>query len=81
MNRMERWIRRYKGGHNSFTVKLAVNPFVGYYLTNGLWSRLNKIRLKNKIMIKLIEDDTLGLDDFRFYSAKEDKDITEEFDK
>ncbi len=81
MNRMERWIRRYKGGSNAFSVRLAVNPFVGYYLTNGIWSRLNKIQWKNKLRIKIIEDDTLGLDDFRFYSTKEEKDITEEFDK
>ena len=81
MNRMERWIRRYKGGSNPFKVRLAVNPYVRYYLTSGLWCKLYELRLKHKLYIKLMDDETLGLDVFRFYSVKEEKDITEEFDK
>lgn len=81
MNRMERWIRRYKGGHNPFKLRLAVNPYIRYYLTSGIWSKLNELRFKHKLYITVSDDEALGLDDFRFFSVKEDKDITQEFDK
>ncbi len=81
MNRMERWIRRYKGGNNPVRLKLVVNPYFRYYLENGFWSKLNQIRFRHKLLISLGDDDTLGLDDFRFFSVKEEKDITGEFDK
>lgn len=81
MNRMERWIRRYKGGHNAVSVRLAVNPFIRYYLTSGFISKLTKLRLKHKLLIRVTDDESLGLDDFRFFAVKEDKDITSEFDK
>lgn len=81
MNRMERWIKRYKGGNNSMSISIQVNPFIKNYLTEGFISKLNKIRLKNLLFIKLEEDESLALDEFKVYSKKQDKFITEEFDQ
>ena len=81
MNRMERWIKRYKGGNNGMSISIQVNPFIRNYLTEGFISKLNKIRMKNLLFIKLEEDESLALDEFKVYSKKHDKFITEEFDQ
>lgn len=80
LNRIERWITRYKGGNNGIGLILSVNPFLKSYLTSGFYSKLTELRLKYFLMIKIEEDDTLSLNDFRFYSKKLNKDVTEEFD-
>jgi hypothetical protein len=77
---MERWIKRYKGGNNGMSISLKVNPFIKNYLTEGFISKLTQIRMKNFLLIKLEDDDTLALDEFKVYSKKLNKDITEEFD-
>ncbi|MDQ3019597.1 MAG: Rne/Rng family ribonuclease [Bacteroidota bacterium] len=81
MNRMERWMRRYKGGNNGMSISLKINPYIKNYLTEGFISKITKIQFKNFLLIKLEEDETLSLDEFKVYSKKLNKDITEEFDK
>ncbi len=80
MNRMERWITRYKGGNNGMNISLKVNPYIKNYLTEGFISKLNKMRFKNFLFIKLEGDETLALDEFKVFSNKTNKDITAEFD-
>ncbi len=80
INRIERWITRYKGGNNGYSLLLRVNPLVKSYLASGLYSKLTQLRIKYLLMIKLEEDENLSLTDFRFYSPKLQKDITEEFE-
>ncbi|HMS35184.1 MAG TPA: Rne/Rng family ribonuclease [Ignavibacteria bacterium] len=80
MNRMERWIRRYKGGNNGMSISLKVNPYIKNYLTEGFISTLTRMRVRNMLFIKLDDDENLALDEFRVFSKKLNKDITEEFD-
>lgn len=80
LNRIERWLRRYKGGNNGISLVLTINPFVKNYLTGGFYSKINELRLKYFLIIKLEEDENLSLDMFRFYSKKLDKDVTEEYE-
>lgn len=80
MNRMERWMTRYKGGNNGYSISLKVNPYIKNYLTEGFISKINKMRLSNFLLIKLEQDEGLALDEFKVYSMKMKKDITEEFD-
>lgn len=81
MNRLDRWITRYKGGSNGMSITLKVNPYIKNYLTAGFISKLNQMRMKNFLLIKLEGEETLALDEFRVFSKKLNKDITEEFDK
>lgn len=80
MNRMERWIRRYKGGNNGLSIQLKVNPYIRNYLTEGFISKIARMKMSNFLFIKLEEDEALALDEFKVYSKKLNKDITEEFD-
>ena len=45
----------------------------------GTISRLTKIKLRFFVQIKLEEDKTLAIDEFRFISRKQDKDITAQY--
>jgi len=38
---------------------------------------LTKLMLKFRVIIKLMEDPSLGVDEFKFYSIKQNKDITD----
>ncbi|MBL8007494.1 MAG: Rne/Rng family ribonuclease [Ignavibacteria bacterium] len=80
LNKVERWITRYKGGNNGFNLVLIVNPFLKSYLTSGFYSKLRELQLKYFLRIKVEEDDNLSLNEFRFFSKKLNKDVTEEFD-
>ena len=80
MNRLERWIKRYKGANNGVSISLTVNPFIKNYLTEGFYSNLTRIKVKNLLLIKIELDESLALDEFRVFSKKLNKDITEEYD-
>lgn len=80
LNRIERWITRYKGGNNGMSLTLTVNPYIRHYLSEGFISKFTQLRFKYFLFIKLEEDDKLSLNEFRFYSKKLGKDITAEFD-
>ena len=80
LNRIERWITRYKGGNNSMSLTLTVNPYIKHYLSEGFISKFTQLRFKYFLFIKLEEDEKLSLNEFRFYSKKLGKDITAEFD-
>lgn len=80
INKIERWITRYKGSNNGGKLELRVNPYVKSYLTAGFYSKIAKLQVKYIIRINVEEDETLSFNDFRFYSRKLQKDVTEEFD-
>ncbi len=80
LNRIERWITRYKGGNNGMSLTLTVNPYIKHYLSEGFISKFTQLRFKYFLFIKLEEDEKLSLNEFRFYSNKLGKDVTAEFD-
>jgi len=79
LNQIERWIRRFKSESREFRLQLRVNPNTAMYLTQGTISRLTKIMFKFFVKVKVVQDQTLAMDDFRFISVKQDKDITEQY--
>ncbi len=79
LNQIERWIRRFKSESREFRLQLRVNPNNASYLTQGTISRLTRIMFKFFVKVKVVPDQTLAMDDFRFVSVKQDKDITEQY--
>jgi ribonuclease G len=82
ITRIERWIKRYKSQSRKISsgkLILKVNPQVFEHLKEGTISHITRISFKYLLRIKLIEDNSLAQQDFRFISAKSDKDITEDF--
>lgn len=79
VNHIERWIKRFKAGLREYRLRLFVHPSLVSYLKEGTISRLTRLMLKFRVIIKLMEDPSLGVDEFRFYSVKQNKDITDEY--
>ncbi len=79
LNQIERWIKRFKSESREFRLQLRVNPAIAIYLTHGTISRLTKIMFKFFVRIKLVQDPALPMDEFRFISVKQDKDITDQY--
>jgi ribonuclease G len=84
VTRIERWIRRYKSQSHKLSASkliLKVSPQVYKHLKEGTISHITRISFKYLVRIKLIEDQSLAVQDFRFLLAKENKDVTEEYSK
>jgi ribonuclease G len=79
MNTIERWIRRFKSESREFRLELRAHPSIASYLHEGTISRLTKIKFKFFVRIKLIPDSSLPVDEFRFTSLKQGKDITDQY--
>ena len=77
MNQIERWIKRFKTEKHEYRLELRVNPVIAEYLSKGAISRLMKVQFKFFVKIKLIPDPALPADEFKFFSVKQKKEITE----
>lgn len=79
LTKIERWLKNFKLRAKEFRLRLYVHPHIAEYLTEGNISRLTKLMLKYFVRIKLVIDESLPIDQFRFESVKQSKDITKEF--
>lgn len=77
--KIERWLRNFKAQSKEFRLNLYVHPHIAEYLSEGKISKTTKLMLKYFVKIKLIQDESLPLDKFRFESLKQNRDITHEF--
>ena len=79
VNHIERWIKRFKSESREFRLVLKVHPTVAQYLREGTINRLVKMMVKYIVRIKLEEDESLPMSEFRFISLKQNKDITDQY--
>jgi len=79
VNQIERWIRRFKTESKEFRIELKIHPSVAVYLREGTISRLTKIMFKFFIRIKIVEDSKMSAGEFKFYSPRQAKDITDKY--
>jgi len=79
LTRIERWIKRARSQSSEKKFRLFVHPEMAAFLTEGLRSKIRRIMWKNWVKVNVVEDDTVGIDEFKFYSVRRDKDITNEF--
>jgi ribonuclease G len=81
MNRIERWLNRYKNIHKERRLILTVNPSIANYLKEGFFSRLLKLKIKFFVYIKIVPEPNLSPNEFRFFSTKSKRDVTNFFEK
>ncbi len=79
INQIERWIKRFKSEKRELRLELRVNPTIAEYLSHGTISRLTRIQFKFFVRVKLISDPSLPLDEFRFISPRQKKDLTDQY--
>jgi hypothetical protein len=56
-----------------------VNPLIAEFLSVGTISRLTKLQFKFFVKVKLVSDPALPADEFKFFSVKQKKDITDQY--
>ena len=79
MSRIEGWMRRVKTNSKERKLILSVHPFMVDYLNEGFIKRITRLKWKFGLSIKLQPDDTLSVDEYKVFSVKTQKDITEQY--
>jgi ribonuclease G len=77
VNHIERWIRRFKSETHELRLILTVHPSIALYLKEGSVSRLFKMMFKYRIILQLKQNPRSPISEFHFFSAKQNKDITD----
>jgi ribonuclease G len=79
VTQLQTWVRRFRAKTGEMGLTIKAHPTVVDYITQGLRSHLRQIMWDSFMYIKLEPDETLSLDDFKCYSWKQKKEVTDEF--
>jgi ribonuclease G len=79
INEMDRWIKNFRRTSSEFRLILNVHPTIADYITSGTWSIISKLMIKYFARIKVQQSESVGIDQFKFYSVRQQKDITGEY--
>ncbi|HYM19519.1 MAG TPA: Rne/Rng family ribonuclease [Candidatus Kapabacteria bacterium] len=79
MHQIERWLDRYSTESKREALVMRVHSTIYNDLSTGFISKLRKLGWKFKVKIKGRLDDELRADEFRFYRAADNKDITNQY--
>ncbi len=79
LSRIERWLKRFRGESNELSLELHVHPSLEEYLRYGFISRRMRLVWKFHVLLKLVKDEAVPFDEFRFFSPKQNKDITDDY--
>lgn len=78
-SQIERWVRRFHSESKELRLVLRVHPSISQFLQEGFLSRLRRLMLKYRVFIRIQEDPKLAVSDFRWFSSRQNKDITDQF--
>ena len=78
ITKIENWIKKFKSKHNDKRLILYVNKEINEYITNTREKVINTLIFKNWIWIELKIDENIHSNQFRVYSKKRRKDVTNE---
>jgi ribonuclease G len=78
-NQLERAVRRASTETGERRLTLRVHPELEIHLKFGFMSRLRTMMLKNMVWITLETDPAIPVGEFRLFSRKQDRDITDQF--
>jgi ribonuclease G len=78
---IEEWLKRYSLEGKGRSVILQCHPDLVAELNEGFFSKLFKLKLKYRLFIKLVSDETLAHEKFKFLSKSTGDDLSDEFVK
>lgn len=79
VNAIERWLKNFRAYSKEFRLILITNSHVIPYLTEGAISRISRLMIKYFVKIKIQHDDNIRVGEFRIFSVKQQKDITQDY--
>ena len=77
--KIERWIKRYRREGGSRSVQLVVHPELAKYLSEGRKSVIRKLTWNYWTRFKVVMDENISLDEFRFLDKMGEEDLTDQF--
>ncbi|MBN1465347.1 Rne/Rng family ribonuclease [candidate division KSB1 bacterium] len=77
--KIERWMKRYRREGGSRSVQLVVHPELAKYLSAGKKSPLRKLTWSYWTRIKIVQDENISMDEFRFMDKMGEEDLTDRF--
>tara|TARA_X000000368_G_scaffold110754_1_gene86172 strand:- start:372 stop:1874 length:1503 start_codon:yes stop_codon:yes gene_type:complete len=78
LTRIDYWLRDYKKKNKDLRLKLYLHPELSNYLKKEKTRDYIRLMWKNFIYLKVINDDTMNKNQFRFTKMLDSKDITKE---
>ena len=79
IKQINRWLGRYKSDRKTMSIRLVVNPLQQSLLFKNILFYKIKLFFKYFIFIKVETDDRMALDEFKFFTKKDNVDITQEY--
>ena len=77
ITRIDYWLRRYKAKHRTLKLKLELHPEIAEFLKNNK-KALRGLMWQNFVHLKILENNDLRRDEFRFLRTKDGADVTQE---
>lgn len=74
---IENWLRTFKNSFKEYRLILTVHPSIAEHLQSGTFSPLTRLMLKYLVKITLETDPNLPPNEFRWYSTKQGRDVTD----
>ena len=78
LTRIDYWLRDYKKKHKDLRLKLFLHPRLANYLKKEKTRDYISLMWKNFVYLKVITDDSMNKNEFRFTKMSDSKDITNE---
>lgn len=79
INEIDRWLKNFRRSSTEFRLILNVHSTIADYITSGTWTIISKLMIKYFARIKVQQSDSVAIDQFKFYSVRQQKDITGEY--
>ncbi|MBX3045353.1 MAG: Rne/Rng family ribonuclease [Candidatus Kapabacteria bacterium] len=79
INEIDRWLKNFRRSSSEFRLILSLHPNVADFITKDTWSVISKLMIKYFARIKVQQSDSVGIDQFKFFSVRQQKDITGEY--
>jgi ribonuclease G len=79
LNQLERWISRFKAETREWRLVLKVHPQIADSLRVGTLSRIRRIMLRYKVLVRIEADPAVSIGEFRGLSVTQGKDVTEQY--
>lgn len=78
INNIENWLKKFKSVSNEFRLLIKVHPKVADDLTSGAISKLSRLMFRYFVRLKVLQDDSIPLTDFKILSVRNQKEITKD---
>jgi ribonuclease G len=79
LSEIERWLKNFRKNTSEFRIELIVHPNIAEFITQGTISTISKLMIKYFVKIKLQQSDSIQIDQFKFFSVRQQKEITSEY--